>query len=125
MKYLKLLITIPLFLCCGPTYKSQLQTILPDEYCFKVISYEKSNLYYFEGINKDGKREKYEIQLFWEIDKYCNEGDSIIKRKGEKEIMVIKTDTIIHLRFWGQDGPLYPEEQDSIFRELTKKDTEQ
>ena len=37
-------------------------------------------------------------------------------RKGDKNIKLVKSDTTIILRFWGQDGPLYEEEKDSLFR---------
>lgn len=106
---------------CRPSYESTIQTILPYEFNFKITSCEESNLLYFEGIDNNGKKVHEEIQYFWDIEKYYDIGDSIIKKKGEKEIILVKSDTTIILRFGGQDGPLDPKEQDSIFKILMGK----
>ena len=107
-----------ILLSCGPTYQSNLQCVLPDEYDFKIISCDESNLLYLEGINRNGEIVHEQIQYFWDISSYYEIGDSIIKKKGDRDVKLVKKDTIIILRFGGQNGPLYPEEQDSIFKML-------
>ena len=94
------------------------------EFEFKITSCEESNMMYFEGIDKEGNNVQHAIPWFWEIKKYYNIGDSLIKRKGDKNIKLVKSDTIIILRFWGQDGPLYEEEKDSLFRLLMNRNKE-
>lgn len=118
MKKFPIFIFLLTFIGCSPSYKSCLECILPDEYDFKIISCEESNLLYFEGINKKGEIVHEQIQHFWDISSFYEIGDSIIKKKGDRDIKLVKKDTTIILRFWGQDGPLYPEEQDSIFKML-------
>ena len=65
--------------------------------------------------------DKRDIPDFWDIKSNYEIGDSIIKKKGEKNVKLVKPDTTIILRLGGKDGSLSPEEQDSIYRELTKK----
>ena len=113
-----------LYISCGPSYEGQLKYILPMEFEFMITSCEESNMMYFEGIDKEGNNVQHAIPWFWEIKKYYNIGDSLIKRKGDKNIKLVKSDTIIILRFWGQDGPLYEEEKDSLFRLLMNRNKE-
>ena len=108
------------FFSCAQTNKEIVDYILPKEYNFKIISCKESNMLYFEGVDVTGNIVLYDIPDFWGIKYNYEIGDSIIKKKGEKNIKLIKADTII-LRLGGQDDPLYPEEQDSIFKELTKE----
>ena len=94
------------------------------EFEFKITSCEESNMMYFEGIDKEGNNVQHAIPPFWEISKYYSIGDSIIKKKGDKNIKLVKSDTVIILRFGGQDGPLYEEEKDSLFRLLMNRNKE-
>ena len=109
------------FFSCTPSNKEIVDYILPKEYNFKIISCKESNMLYFEGVDVTGNSVLYDIPDFWGIKYNYEIGDSIIKKKGEKNIRLVKADTIIILRLGGQDGPLYPEEKDSIFKELTKE----
>ena len=118
MKKVILSLLLLLIVCCAPSYKSSLQLILQDEYDFCIVACKESNLLYFEGISRNGEAVHESIQYFWDIAKYYSIGDSIIKRKGEKNIRLVKPDTVIILRFGGQDGPLFPDEEDSILNKL-------
>ena len=106
------------------SYEGTLKHILPDEYDFKIVSCEESNMLYFEGIDREGNPVHESIQYFWDISKYYSIGDSIIKKKGDKNIKLVKPDTVIILRLGGQDGPLYEEEKDSLFRLLMNRNKE-
>ena len=107
------------------SYDGTLKHILSDEYDFKIVSCEQSNMLYFEGIDREGHPVHEEIQFFWDISKYYSIGDSIIKKKGDKNIKLVKSDTVIILRFGGQDGPLYEEEKDSLFRLIMNHNKEE
>ena len=120
MKKISIILLLSAITCCAPSNKSNVQRILQDEYDFMIVSCNESNLLYFEGINREGEKVHEKIPYFWDISNFYSIGDSIIKRKGEKNIKLVKSDTVIILRFGGQNGPLYPEEQDSIFKILIK-----
>ena len=107
-----------LFISCRPSYKEIVNYILPKEYNFKIISCKESNMLYFEGSDRDGNIVRHDIPDFWDIKEYYNIGDSIVKRKGEKNLKIVKPDTVIILHLGGKDGPLSEEEQDSILRLL-------
>ena len=109
------------FISCTSSYNDIVEYILPKEYNFKVVSCKESNMLYFEGRDVFGNIVHHDIPDFWNIKENYEIGDSIVKKKGEKNIKIVKSDREIILRLGGQDGILYPEEQDSIFRELTKK----
>jgi hypothetical protein len=106
------------FLSCAPSNDDIVKYILPKEYNFKIISCEESNMLYFEGIDGEGNHVQHNIPDFWGITESYSLGDSIIKKKGEKNLKIIKPDTVLVLHLGGKDGPLYPEEQDSIFKML-------
>ena len=76
---------------------------------------------YFEGVDNSGNIVHHDSPDYWDIKSNYEIGDSIIKKKGEKNVKLVKPDTTIILRLGGKDGSLSPEEQDSIYRELTKK----
>ena len=113
-----------LYISCRPSDEDILKYILPMEFEFKITSCEESNMMYFEGIDKEGNNVQHAIPPFWEISKYYSIGDSIIKKKGDKNIKLVKPDTVIILRLGGQDGPLYEEEKDSLFRLLMNRNKE-
>ncbi len=106
---------------CTSSYNDIVEYILPKEYNFKVLSCEESNMLYFEGVDNSGNIVHHDIPDYWDIKSNYEIGDSIIKKKGEKNVKLVKPDTTIILRLGGKDGSLSPEEQDSIYRELTKK----
>lgn len=121
MKIVAKFILLGCLISCTSSYNDVVEYILPKEYNFKVVSCEESNMLYFEGIDNYGNIVHHDIPDFWNIKENYEIGDSIIKKKGEKSIRIVKSDREIMLRLGGQGGSLYPEEQDSIFRELTKK----
>ena len=121
MKMINRFILFMGFISCTSSYNDIVEYILPKEYNFKVVSCKESNMLYFEGRDVFGNIVHHDIPDFWNIKENYEIGDSIVKKKGEKNIKIVKSDREIILRLGGQDGILYPEEQDSIFRELTKK----
>lgn len=72
-----------------------LEECLPLQYDFRVISYEEGRYYDIEGRTKEGRYVKFKVPRHWELEGVCTEGDSIHKLAGEKELYLIKSDTIL------------------------------
>lgn len=74
-----------------------LEECLPLQYDFRIISFYGSRYYNIEGRTKEGRIVKYKLPRHWELEEVYSEGDSVHKLAGEKELYLIKTDTIIKL----------------------------
>lgn len=77
--------------------KDVLDNCLPLQYNFKVMSFYSDRYYNFEGRTKEGRVVRYKLPRNWSLENVCTEGDSIHKLAGEKELYLIKTDTVIKL----------------------------
>lgn len=78
--------------------KEVLGTCLPLQYDFRVMSFYGDRYFNFEGRTREGRIVKYKLPRNWNLDNdVCSEGDSIHKLAGEKELYVIKSDTVIKL----------------------------
>lgn len=77
--------------------KEVLETCLPLQYDFKVLSFYSDRYYNIEGRTKEGRNVKYKIPRNRNLEDACSEGDSIHKLAGEEVLYLIKTDTIIKL----------------------------
>ena len=74
-----------------------LEMCVPLQYDFKVISYYADRYYNFEGRTWEGKIVKFKLPRHWALGDLCSDGDSIHKLAGEKELYLIKSDTVIKL----------------------------
>ncbi len=61
------------------------------------MSFYSDRYYNFEGRTKEGRVVRYKLPRNWSLENVCTEGDSIHKLAGEKELYLIKTDTVIKL----------------------------
>lgn len=74
-----------------------LEECVPLQYDFKIISGYDNRYYNFEGKTKEGRIVKFKLQRHWSLQGLYSEGDSIHKLSGEKELYLIKPDTVIRL----------------------------
>jgi hypothetical protein len=64
--------------------KEVLETCLPLQYDFRVMSFYDECYFNFEGRTKEGRIVKYKLPHNWNLDNdVCSEGDSIHKLAGE------------------------------------------
>jgi len=61
----------------------------------KIYSPNWSRDLFVEGTDSIGDFVKYEIPKDWELEPVLKAGDSIFKKEGEREIRVIKKDTVL------------------------------
>lgn len=74
-----------------------LEECIPLQYDFRVVTFYENRYYNFEGITKNGRKVKFKLPKHWNLSESCSVGDSIHKVSGEKELYVIKCDTMLRL----------------------------
>lgn len=83
-----------------------LESCLPLQYDFKIISSYDAQFYVFEGRTKEGRVVKFKLPRNWQLEGLYSDGDSIHKLAGEKELYLIKSDTVIKLKLMSHDEEL-------------------
>lgn len=74
-----------------------LEECVPLQYDFRVVAFYENRYYNFEGVTRKGRRVKFKLPKHWSLSESCSVGDSIRKVSGEKELYVIKVDTVLKL----------------------------
>lgn len=83
-----------------------LETCVPLQYDFKILYGSDGRYFDFEGRTKEGRTVKFKVPRHWNLEGLYSEGDSIHKLAGEKELYLIKPDTIIKLELMSNDEGL-------------------
>lgn len=83
-----------------------LETCIPLQYDFQILYGSDGRYFEFEGKTKEGRTVKFKVPRYWNLEGLYTEGDSIHKLAGEKELYLIKPDTVIELKLMSHDEEL-------------------
>ena len=89
-----LLLALFFFYSCITTCEDVKKYYVAVHFEFVVTSKsDKNRGFVFDGYEEKGNFNEFRIPRFWDFYDFVEKGDSIIKKPGYKEIMLIKKDT--------------------------------
>ena len=96
MKKVILFLTIIVLSNCMSTKEEIKQYAKGLECCFMVTKKSEDNRYFiFTGYNKNNKYVEFQIGQSWNIYDFVESGDTILKKTGETNFILIKKDTTL------------------------------